>query len=313
MIYQLSCPSKTFLLGEYLVLNDGMALIMNTKPRFEFILNVEGTGLMDGFAPDGPAGQWVRQNRFYFQNVDVQFIDPHGGRGGFGASSAQYLLSHVATQILKNPQKGSEFNPDDFKIEQIWRAYRQLETVSGEGLRASGADIVGQFMGGVCSFHRDPFQANVFRFPFEDHDIVLVHTGKKIPTHEHLRGLRRLNTEELGWIYLRAAKTLMVGDDVAFFDSVNDYHAELLEMGLVAEHTQVIVASLLSKPFVKAAKGCGAMGSDVVAIFIAKENRERLNACLSDMNLSIAADTSCLDSGLQITATQPIKSVHLEP
>lgn len=313
MIYQLSCPSKTFLLGEYLVLNEGMALIMSTTPRFELVIKTDGTGIVDGFVPESPAGQWIRQNRLFFQNVDVQFLDPHMGRGGFGASSAQYLLSHVATQVLKNPKKGTEFNPEDFKIEQIWRAYRQLETVSAEGLRASGADLVGQFVGGLCKFHMEPFRAKAFRFPFADYDVVLVYTGAKLPTHEHLRGLKRINTDELGWIYSRAVETLAVGDAPAFFDSVNDYYAELLEMGLVAEHTQVIVTTLLSKPFVAAAKGCGAMGSDVVAIFIAKENRDRLNSCLREMKLSVATDVSCLDRGLQVQMATQMKGVDIEP
>ncbi len=314
MILRLSCPSKTFLLGEYLVLNDGVALLMNTQPRFELLLDQKGSGNIDGFSPESPAGQWIRQNNLVFKNVDVQFLDPHLERGGFGASSAQYLLSHIATQILKNPAKAKalEKPTDEFKIEQIWRAYRQLETVSAEGLRASGADLVGQFVGGMCFFHMEPFQARAFHWPFDDYDVVLVPTGAKLPTHEHLRGLKRVNTEELEWIFARASETLNARDAQAFFDSVNDYYAELLEMNLVAEHTQVIVTSLLSKPFVRAAKGCGALGSDVVAVFIAKENREHLEACLSEMGLSMAGDTSQIAQGLQVAIESASRGVELE-
>lgn len=292
---KLSCPSKTFLLGEYLVLNEGEALVLNTEPRFEFSVNTRGEGQVQGLSPKSPAGQWIRQNRMVFEKVDVDFFDPHMGAGGFGASSAQYLLVHIATQILKNPGRHEDFN-----IEQIWRAYRQVETVSLEGLRPSGADIVGQYMGGMCHFQTEPFQAQSYRWPFDDYDVVLAHTGRKTATHEHLRGLQRVETGELEIVFKRAMETLAVHDAPAFFDSVNDYYAELLELGLVAETTQVAVTTLLSQPYVRAAKGCGAMGSDVVAIFVAKENRHLLNQPLYDMNLRVVADTSQIQRGFEV-------------
>ena len=291
----LSCPSKTFLLGEYLVLNDGSAMTLNTAPRFELTVNTRGEGMVSGIAPQSPAGQWIRQNKLVFANVDIDFMDPHMGAGGFGASSAQYLLVNIVTQVLKSPGKNEDFN-----IEQIWRSYRQLEAVSAEGLRPSGADVVGQYMGGLCGVQTVPFEAKSFRWPFEDFDVVLVPTGKKMATHEHLRGLKRVSTEELEVIYARAMETMAAGDAPAFFDSINDYHAELLEMGFVAEATQVIVTTVLSHPFVRAAKGCGAMGSDVVAIFIAKESREVLNKTLTELGLKIVSSVELLDRGFEI-------------
>lgn len=312
MKYVVSCPSKTFLLGEYLVLNEGMALVMSTLPRFEMHVETQGEGMIDGFVPESPAGQWIRQNKLVFRNIDLSFVDPHNGQGGFGASSAQYLLTHVVTQILKKSSSAKPFHVEDFKIEQIWRAYRQLESVSAEGLRPSGADLVGQYVGELCRFQMEPFHASGFKWPFVDHDIVLVRTGAKVPTHEHLRGLKRLDTEELAWVYARAIETLNVKDAPAFFDSVNDYYAELLEMGLVAEKTQVIVTSLFAKPYVSAAKGCGALGSDVIAVFVAKEHRHLLDKYLHDLKLTVVADTSSFDKGLSVEMPQMSQGVSLE-
>lgn len=291
----LSCPSKTFLLGEYLVLNDGSAMTINTAPRFELRADTRGEGVVSGISPQSPAGQWIRQNKLVFANIDIEFLDPHLGAGGFGASSAQYLLVNILTQVLKTPGKNEDFN-----IEQIWRSYRQLETVSAEGLRPSGADVVGQYMGGLCGVQIAPFEAKSFRWPFEDYDVLLVPTGHKMATHEHLRGLKRVGTDELEIIYARAMETMAVGDAPAFFDSINDYHAELLELGLVAEQTQVLVTTLLSYPFVRAAKGCGAMGSDVVAIFISKENHEILNRVLVELGLKVVSSIEFLDKGFEI-------------
>jgi len=303
---ELSCPSKTFLLGEYLVLNNGAALLMNASPRFSLTVDTRGGGLVSGIKAESPAGQWLRQNRLTFEKVDVQFADPHNGLGGFGASSAQYLLIHIANQVLKNPDKH-----DDFNIEQIWRAYRQMETVSPEGLRPSGADIVAQFMGGLSEVHVEPFAGRAFHWPLEDYDVVLAHTGHKVPTHEHLRGLKRVDTDELEWVYTRAIETLEAGEAPAFFESVNDYYAELLELGLVAESTQVAIASLMSKPFVRAAKGCGAMGADVVAIFITKENRDLLTPALKELNLTWKADVSSVDKGFEIKILEDLQAETL--
>ena len=295
MILELSCPSKTFLLGEYLVLNNGPALLINTEPRFVTRVAVKGKGTVQGLHPDSPAGQWVRQNRMFFESVDFEFRDVHLGRGGFGASSAQFLMAYVATSWLKN-----QSSKDSYPIEQIWRAYRQIEAISSEGLRPSGADIVAQYHGGFCEFATEPFQARSYQWPLQEYDVVLAHTGTKMSTHEHLRGLKRVHTEELEWTYARAMETLASRDAQGFFDSVNDYHAELLELGLVCESTQVSVATLLRQPFVRAAKGCGAMGSDVIAVFVAKEVRPLLDAFLVELGLKYVSDSNNMSRGLLV-------------
>ena len=66
----MSLPSKTFLIGEYAVLNKGAAIILNTKPRFEM------------------------------QNG--KFCDPHHSKGGFGASSAAWIFKNKIFD--KNPK-----------------------------------------------------------------------------------------------------------------------------------------------------------------------------------------------------------------
>jgi mevalonate kinase len=298
---ELSCPSKTFLLGEYLVLNAGSALVLNVAPRFTLTAQTRGEGMVEGIHPNSPAGQWIRQNNSIYKTFDLQFNDPHNGAGGFGASSAQFLLVYLLTETIKS-QKSSP------QVETIWRAYRQLESVSQEGLRPSGADVAAQFAGGLVEVHTEPFAVQPRKWPFADFDVVLVHTGQKLSTHEHLRGLKRVDTEELEWIYSRAVESLGNESPEIFFDSVNDYHAELLELGLVAAHTQIITTTLLSKPFVRAVKGCGALGSDTVAIFTARENRKFLNATLREMNLSAIGDLSVMAKGYDIKMDEAVAS-----
>lgn len=58
----MNLPSKTFVIGEYAVLNEGCAIVLNTKPVFKM------------------------KNR--------KFFDPHNGKGGFGASSAKWIFQN---------------------------------------------------------------------------------------------------------------------------------------------------------------------------------------------------------------------------
>ena len=312
MKFEVSCPSKTFILGEYLVLSQGSALLANTTPRFYLRVDATKKGTIKGIHPESPAGQWLRQHRIYIEEMDLTFRDPHNGLGGFGASSAQYLLAHLVTYILKNQQsviKNTEIDLSRFQVEQVWRAYRQAETVSEEGLRPSGADVVSQSLGGLCNFRSEPFSAQSYKWPYEDYGMYLAHTGQKLPTHEHLRGLKKVDVTELSEIFSRALDMMMVKDPGAFFESVNDYYAELLELGLVSESTQVTVASLMSQPFVSAAKGCGAMGHDVVVAFARTEYKEkvlnifrelglRYMACEQDFDIGVHAN---LDLSAQVT------------
>ncbi len=58
----MNLPSKTFLIGEYAVLSNGCAVVLNTKPKFE--------------------------------KRDGKFYDPHKSKGGFGASSAKWIFEN---------------------------------------------------------------------------------------------------------------------------------------------------------------------------------------------------------------------------
>ncbi len=319
MRIELSCASKTFLLGEYLVLNSGSALVLNLEPRFNLVASTRGSGLVEGIDPNSPAGQWIRQNAIHYRNLDLRFVDPHNGIGGFGASSAQFLFAYMLTEILKSVASGrgnealasgaSKSLTSHVQAETVWRAYRQLESVSQEGLRASGADVAAQFVGGLAEVHTEPFSVEIKKWPFEDCDVVILHTGVKVATHEHLRGLKRVNTEELEWIYARAVEGLAKKEPDDFYHSINDYHAELLEMGLVAEHTQILSAILLSKPFVRAVKGCGALGADTMAVFVGRDNRERLDELVESLQekyegLRIVCDLSRLSRGYDIKTSE---------
>lgn len=303
MKMMLSCPSKTFLLGEYAVLDSGEALIMQTEPRFELWVDLHGQGRVRGIHPASPAGQWLRQNKLPVQKIDMVFSDPHRGRGGFGASSAQFLLVNGLTNLLKNT------DAQNLDINVVHRSLRQL-TTKENGRAPSGADVLAQYVGGICEIDIEDSVLRKRKWPFLDFDVVIVPTGNKLATHEHLDKLGTLNTSELTWIYHEAISALDANNEEAFICAINDYHAELQANGLVCENTEKIISQLAICPFVHAAKGCGAMGSDAVIVMIREESRPELNAVLKKLNLTALADLQHVSTGYQVATDVEMNSLE---
>ncbi len=227
-------PSKTFLLGEYLVLEGGPALVLAHPPAFH-----GGQGPGAGFAPASPAGRLalargLDPKQFFFK-------DPHAGRGGFGASGAEFLTVAHALGC------GEPW--------QTWELYREL------GLPGSGTDILVQAFA----------PAEKISFVYVDQEtrtlelrppaalgleLTLFHTQKKLATHEHL-------ATKLPSL---AGAAAIVREEKNLVRAVRAY-AEILESnGLVATHSQAALQDLKAEPTVQAAKGCGAMGSDVLLV-----------------------------------------------
>lgn len=145
---RLFVPSKTFLLGEYAVLHGGAALVATTRPEFivdmDFVVRPSSEGVR--FA--GPAGR-LHENLSLSSGLRIQqFLDPHFGKGGFGASSAQYISVYLAPSI----DKVSEVHPVPISLARAREMVAQFQTDShalGNG-RPSGVDLVAQWLGGMA-------------------------------------------------------------------------------------------------------------------------------------------------------------------
>jgi hypothetical protein len=61
-----------------------------------------------------------------------------------------------------------------------------------------------------------------------------------------------------------------------------------------------LVATLLAKPFVKAVKGCGALGNDTLAVVFASEHRDHVNAALHELGKTVVADLAGATGGFQM-------------
>lgn len=244
-------PGKTFLLGEYAVLGGGDAVMIGAEPWFEakFTPGVEPAS---PFHPDSPAGRWLASHPL---EGSLEFRDAHGGKGGFGGSGAEFLAAYFSQFPLPK---------NDFARGQAAEdAWRQAKVFPG-----SGADILTQAWGvnygknfllsvDTRTGRTELLESNLGA------TISLFHTGVKVKTHEALSAPA---PKEALSAQARAAKNAILRSDLPALANAVTIGAKLLrEAGLQARHT-INALDTLPRDNVLAAKGCGAMGADVIAV-----------------------------------------------
>jgi mevalonate kinase len=295
-----SFPGKTFLVGEYLALSGGPSIVLCTEPRFELTVSTnedaneeapragerslnESSLALSPFHPASPAGCLINENAPKFQNTRIQFYDPHAGLGGLGASTAQYA---GVWAYLNNV---SHIEPEHFDWASLLRGYRRAAW-SGDGAPPSGADLVAQLTGGVCWFDGIGARARRLKWEFADLSFTLIRTGVKLATHEHLKAAQRTGDEAAtlsrdGILRDAVGEALIAfdtGDSRRLIRAVEAAACGLESAGLCAKSTQDILSCLRfdlggSQGGVLAAKGCGAMGADVILCLHAPADGARIN------------------------------------
>src|SRR5262249_39804692 len=147
------------------------------------------------------------------------------------------------------------------EIFSLIQTYQSL-TQPPQGLPPSGADIIAQLTGGLCYFHPEKKLVETYIWPFPELELFLIRTGHKIPTHEHLETLTNIPKNELAAITLQGLQAIESQNSDDFIKAINNYAMCLQQLNFVAATTQTLLKKLPS--VVLAAKGCGALGADVV-------------------------------------------------
>ena len=296
MKLRLSAPSKTFLLGEYLVLAEGRALVVNTKPEFYLDVNLRGKGVCLGIHAQSPAGLYLQKHSKYLSKADLQFVDPHKGAGGYGASSAQYAMCFAAEKVLE--RENASLDLKDSLLE-AWRTYVELCRVP-EGHTPSGADVMSQMSGSISYVSMNPFSIDSFQWPFDEAGFLLISTGEKIATHEHLKSLEKFEAGSLRKAFDNAMEAFDKKSLVAFSKSVSDYKTALDELGFLHPNTKELIQKLSKVEGVLSMKGCGAMGSDVAFLLFDKNNAENVLNAIREIKLKIIATQEDVTAGLNV-------------
>ena len=266
----ISVPGKSFIAGEYLALKEGPCLLMASKPRFELIARsvVAGcAGELTGIHLDSPAGSFVRANSEFFNQYDIQFRDPHEGRGGWGASTAQFLALYALKQW---PESRELETLEPLSISNLLEEYWKFAW-NGQGYRPSGADLVAQYKGALTLFEKRAGQVASYHWNFAEIDFALIPTGQKLATHEHLRALSDFDSASLEGAVKLIQSSLQSFNVECFLAGIRANGQALAELSFVTPKTQELLSAYLKIPGVLAAKGCGAMGADVILVVYSKK------------------------------------------
>ncbi|MCH9689188.1 MAG: hypothetical protein K0U24_05635 [Gammaproteobacteria bacterium] len=286
-------PAKTFLLGEYVALQGGPAIILTTAPCFE--VGVTTTQHIKKIHPESPAGRfWTHSG----MPGDLTWVDPYDGIGGLGASSAQFLGAYAA--YLSQHQAVFAQKP---LLEAYWDA-----SFTNTGIRPSGYDVLAQAQSGCVYLHRNQSDNKVYDWPFANLAFILLHTGKKLATHHHLQTLAMTDLmRTLSPIVGLGKQAFETNNSALLIQAVNAYHEQLQALNLVAEQTQAHIADLSESPDVLAVKGCGALGADVLLVLVSSL---RLNAAI---NTFTAKGFPVLASSRNLYLEEKSHGMHFTP
>lgn len=295
MALAFSIPGKTFLAGEYLALQEGPTLVFLSQPCFEVRVK-KGSGQLEGIHPDSPAGLFIKKHSQIFSKFDVSFRDPYQGRGGFGASTAQFLGAYAMSLVQEHSHQDME---KIFDIKHLLESYYEVAW-TGEGQRPSGADLVGQLKGSLTFFEKRRSAVSKTGWPFSNLDFYIVHTGNKVPTHEHLKTLKQFDASALEKAFVRIRGSFEQHHEDEFVAGVQDYAKALVDLQFTCEATLKLLAEVKSCKGVLAAKGCGALGADVLMVVTSKGEKASLEEFCRSKKLTITASQKDLAPGLQL-------------
>lgn len=310
----LSVPSKTFLAGEYAVLAGGPGLVVNTHPGFELHIKFNGRGFHQGFHRDSPAGKWIQYHPIDFQDIDLHFVDPHGGRGGFGASTAQFLSLYTWSQFKKS-NTSIDLNTfihamgsKESYMKNLWKEYRTLSW-NGEGARPSGADLLGQYLGGVSFFSSQPFLNQTLCWPFESHGFFIVPTHHQLATHEHLKTKKESEFTSLKPLSEAVVKAFRQKNWFDFISAQKEFYGCLNQMGLTLSANWIQKVRDKGIDFVKP---CGALGSEVLMVFFERSYRKKVEIHLESLGFTVVSSDRELCRGLYFSMDLPLISRRVQ-
>ncbi len=290
-----SVPGKTFLAGEYLALIGGPTLVFLSQPCFETVIS-RGYGDVRGIHPKSPAGLFMSKYRDYFKDYQMEFRESYAGKGGFGASTAQFLSAYAFWLYKETPQHDME-KILDFK--HLLEAYYEAAW-TGEGQRPSGADLVGQLKGSLTFFEKRQGLLSVKSWPFAELEFHLIHTGNKLATHEHLQTLGSFRTESLERAFAIIKSSFDNTHGGLFCEGIEAYARALKELNFTCEPTAKLLEELRQLPGVRAAKGCGALGADVVLAVVARDGSAMLKTYCERQGLALLSSSDKISQGLQV-------------
>lgn len=268
-------PAKTFLIGEYASLLGEGAIILTTSPLFE--LSVNNTRELINIHIESPAGQfWLK----HLSNIGFKWQDPYLGLGGLGASSAQFLGIYLAYCYFSKVQ----FDENELLTNYFHCAYL------GEGSKPSGYDVLAQTMDKCVYINRNKNLLQSYTWPFTNLGFLLIHTNKKLATHEHLKNINLPTTlPELSELVKQAHLAFEAANANLLIKTINEYQRQLEKLDLSSSHCIDLIQGFREDANVLAVKGCGALGADLILLIMPLEYIENKVSNLQNNGFKVLA------------------------
>lgn len=286
-------PGKTFLLGEYAALVGGSVLGLATRPGFEVSFDIATNKSLQQFKSVFTLGSPAAAAHAANPKLQINFKDLVKV-GGFGKSTAEYLSVILPTLNHTN----------DFKA--IRNEYKK--TARAAGSEVSGIDLAIQLYGRVMHFDATTQSCTSYPWKYPNLEFMLISTGVKVKTHEHLQQLDMSKLKNFPAVSDRLIQQCLSGDENDLVKAVNEWHLFLDANKLVHEHAANLHTALMSTKEILAAKPCGALGADVILILCDAEKASHVKKVILNMNLAIVAESKDLCSGV-LTQINNEKSV----
>lgn len=278
-------PGKTFLVGEYSALVGGSVLGLATGPGFQINYSSHTTAVQD-FSMNSPAGLYVKDHSSQFENLKIDIVDGFAPHGGFGKSTAEFLSVEI--------KLGTKTTSKNFEaVREKYVRYSQKS-----GAEVSGLDLAIQYFGGVTHFDSQSEHYGSGPWAYPDHDFLLVSTGHKVKTHEHIQTLSKPTLLELKPIAQEAIASYFK-DISEFIAALKIWSSHLEQLGFLTKESKELKSKLESDPDILCVKPCGAMGADVLFVLCEKEKSQALQKKIHDMKLKIQATSKDLMAGVQ--------------
>lgn len=273
---RLKIASKTFIFGEYLALIGGPSLVLAHDPSFE----VEAeTNSSLSFHPESAIARWCsRQSAIMF--LPKPFQHPLK-LGGLGLSSAEFLAAYFLNRKTVDPWL-------------LLEEYRALFKIP-----PSGYDILAQLTGGLAYIHGESkILHHQMTWPFRETGFVVIATHKKLATHQHVHQIS-LKQKALALAALGQELSLhwQQNKEAPFYQALNNWRFQLMSLGLEDASTTQIIERLMKIDGVLCAKGCGAMGTDM--IFAIYNKQSTFLTQLQELAYDVVTDESGIAQGLK--------------
>lgn len=313
--YIFTCPSKTFLMGEYGALKNGPALLVNTAPRFrmEFSQNHENeNSVMPLWDERDPLYKYYVENEDALSDFAQDYMDPYEGKGGFGSSSAQWIFFYSFLNQFQKPLKYlfdktqnvsqviEKLSAEDFDF--FMKMILKYRTYSEAKFPPSGYDLVSQMIGGITYINASKKALKKLEWSFKNLGFALIKNTEKVETHFHLKYIEDIDEKSITKAVEKGLLALETKNPEKFIESVKDNYKALMDQNFVGEQALAKIEKLQKAPGVLAAKGCGALGNDVFFAVINKKEEDQFKQWVLSEKQNLIATESDISTGLEVEA-----------